>query len=132
MTRHPCATVVCPALLAGASLFAACNATPEGRSPEDVAAPSGTTPATATPSVTATATPPSSATAAAECGVDKDCGCGTDRATGKCAFGPILQIDESKQCPDFCSGVAGDLHIACREGHCTQVSRKRPRIPKLE
>ena len=110
--------------LGAASMFVACNSTPEGPAPQNASAPSATAQSTAAPPDTAPAPPATSAAPAAECSVDKDCGCGTDRRSGKCAYGPIAQIDESKQCPDFCGGLTGTLHIACQDGHCTQSSKK--------
>jgi hypothetical protein len=60
---------------------------------------------------------------APECKVDSDCACGTDVTTHKCAFGPASRIDASRQCPDFCTGIAGRMKIACVEGSCRQVKR---------
>jgi hypothetical protein len=72
-------------------------------------------------STSALAAPPASP--APDCKADSDCACGTDIATHKCAFGPAPKIDTSRQCPDFCTGIAGHMKIACVEGTCKQVKR---------
>jgi hypothetical protein len=76
-------------------------------------------------STSALAAPPPTPTSPtdAECKVDTDCACGSDIATHKCAFGPAHKIDTSRQCPDFCTGIAGRMKIACVEGSCKQVKR---------
>ena len=55
------------------------------------------------------------------CKTNADCACGVDKETGKCAFGNKKYIDTSKQCPDFCSGIAGNLIIKCVNNRCTPV-----------
>jgi hypothetical protein len=35
-----------------------------------------------------------------------------------------------KQCPDFCSGIAGHLRIVCDKGRCVQVSNLPKTAPK--
>ena len=69
------------------------------------------------------AAPAAASPSAAECKVDADCVCGTDKETHKCAFGPAARIDTGRQCPDFCTGIAGRMKIACVEGTCRQVKR---------
>jgi hypothetical protein len=69
------------------------------------------------------AAPPPPIATVSECKVDTDCACGTDKETHKCAFGPAAKIDTRRQCPDFCTGIAGRMKIACVEGTCRQVKR---------
>lgn len=58
------------------------------------------------------------------CRSDEDCACGTHVKTGKCFYGNKLYIDTAKQCPDFCSGFAGNLTIKCVNHECRQVPAK--------
>ncbi|MEM4358108.1 MAG: hypothetical protein QW244_02020 [Candidatus Pacearchaeota archaeon] len=55
------------------------------------------------------------------CQTDDDCACGVDKETGKCAYGNKNFIDTSKQCPDFCTGIAGNIRIRCINNLCTAV-----------
>ena len=55
------------------------------------------------------------------CNSDEDCACGVDKQTGKCAYGNKIFIDTSKQCPDFCTGIAGNLRIKCVNNVCMLV-----------
>ena len=57
------------------------------------------------------------------CKTDEDCACGIDKVTRKCAFGNKNFIDTSIECPDFCSGIAGQFKIICKNNQCVQVSR---------
>jgi hypothetical protein len=57
------------------------------------------------------------------CEKDSDCACGTDRKSGECAYGNRDYIDEKKQCPDFCSGIAGNLEIRCVDNKCSQTEK---------
>lgn len=86
-----------------------------------VSAPQGGTP---TPLPTAVPTPPPASGIPVElrCAYDSDCSCGVSIATGVCAFGNRDYIDASKQCPDFCTGIAGNFRTACVGGACTHVS----------
>jgi len=52
---------------------------------------------------------------------DEDCACGIDKETGKCAIGNKRYIDTSVQCPDFCTGFAGNLRINCINNICMAV-----------
>jgi len=58
------------------------------------------------------------------CQKDSDCSCGSDIVTKRCAYGNKKFIDETKQCPDFCTGIAGKLRIKCISNECTQVTIK--------
>lgn len=55
------------------------------------------------------------------CQTDADCACGVDKETGKCAYGNKRFIDTSRECPDFCTGIAGNLRIKCVNNLCTAV-----------
>lgn len=59
------------------------------------------------------------------CTQDSDCKCGTNIHTGRCEFG-VSDIDERKQCPDFCSGISGMLRIVCKEGTCQSANAPPP------
>ena len=58
------------------------------------------------------------------CKSDNDCACGTDRESGECAYGNKDYIDEKKQCPDFCGGIAGNLEVKCVDNKCNQAVKK--------
>jgi len=53
------------------------------------------------------------------CQTDTDCACGVDKETKECAIGNKKYIDTSKECPDFCGGIAGHLKLVCKENQCT-------------
>lgn len=57
------------------------------------------------------------------CETTDDCACGVDRETGQCSYGNWFHVDEARQCPDFCTGIAGHLTVACVAGHCVQQRR---------
>lgn len=56
------------------------------------------------------------------CNSDSDCACGVHIKTGACFYGNKNFVDTSKQCPDFCTGIGGNLEIKCVEGECKQVN----------
>jgi hypothetical protein len=56
------------------------------------------------------------------CTAVADCDCGREVASGECALGRKECIDPSRPCPDFCSGIAGQLRLACVDGQCRLVS----------
>ena len=58
------------------------------------------------------------------CQTDSDCACGKDVSTQACAYGNVKYIDSKSQCPDFCSGFAGNLIIKCLSGSCAQINTK--------
>lgn len=64
------------------------------------------------------------ATQTDECSADRDCACGVDRSTGACALGPTTRIDSNLQCPDFCTGITGQLHVVCERGRCVQQTAR--------
>lgn len=53
------------------------------------------------------------------CRTDDDCACGTDTQTHQCAYGNKSCIDTSRQCPDFCTGINGQLRLRCVRRQCT-------------
>ncbi len=56
------------------------------------------------------------------CSVDADCACGTNIRTLQCFYGNKNYV-AAKQCPDFCSGFAGNLEIKCVKNECVQVKK---------
>lgn len=52
------------------------------------------------------------------CAADTDCACGRDARTGACAVGRKECINTASQCPDFCSGITGNLRAQCADGTC--------------
>lgn len=56
------------------------------------------------------------------CSQDQDCSCGTHIETGECFYGNKNYVNTSQQCPDFCTGISGDLDIKCVNEKCVQVS----------
>lgn len=54
------------------------------------------------------------------CKSDRDCVCGIDKETKACSYGNKKFIDTSEQCPDFCTGIDGDLTIKCISDRCVQ------------
>lgn len=56
------------------------------------------------------------------CSVDADCACGTNVRTQQCFYGNKNYVG-AKQCPDFCSGFAGNLEIKCVKSECVQIKR---------
>lgn len=69
------------------------------------------------------------------CNVDADCTCGgLDKNTGECFVGNKLYaskfVDFSKDCPDFCTGIAGHLETRCVSNKCQNVPREGWNQPK--
>lgn len=58
------------------------------------------------------------------CITDEECACGTHINTGQCFYGNKLYVNAEKQCPDFCSGFAGNLTMRCLNRECRQVPAK--------
>jgi hypothetical protein len=54
------------------------------------------------------------------CNTDSDCACGVHIDTGECFYGNKDFVDMSRQCPDFCNGIAANLAIVCSNSTCTQ------------
>lgn len=61
--------------------------------------------------------------AQSKCSVDADCACGTHAMTGECFVGNKNFVAEESQCPDYCSGVAGNFETKCLDGKCTFVNK---------
>lgn len=64
----------------------------------------------------------------AYCTADADCVCGgVDRRTGECFLGnrryAAKYVDFGRACPDFCSGITGDLVARCVQNRCETVPR---------
>jgi len=55
------------------------------------------------------------------CVQDSDCACGVHIVTGDCFAGNAQYVDTSKQCPDFCTGIAGNFRTKCVDNVCTGV-----------
>ncbi len=69
------------------------------------------------------------------CNVDADCTCGgIDKKTDNCFVGNKLyaskNVDMSRDCPDFCSGIAGHLETKCVNKECKNVPREGWNEPK--
>jgi hypothetical protein len=65
------------------------------------------------------------------CQVDEDCVCGgIDKNTGDCFVGNLAYqkefVDMSQQCPDFCTGIAGNFVTKCVNNVCQNVPRDVP------
>ena len=56
------------------------------------------------------------------CEQDADCACGAYINTGDCFYGNNNYVNTLQQCPDFCTGFAGNLRIKCVNNECKQVS----------
>lgn len=56
------------------------------------------------------------------CASDRDCACGVHIRTGECFYGNRNFVDTSRQCPDFCNGIAANLAIRCVDNKCVQVN----------
>jgi hypothetical protein len=60
------------------------------------------------------------------CEIDDDCVCGGyDTKTDQCFVGNRqyyeLFVDKERDCPDFCTGIAGDRGVKCVDSKCTIV-----------
>lgn len=59
------------------------------------------------------------------CNANADCACGVHVKTGECFAGNKKYVDASKQCPDFCTGIAGHLELRCVNNQCALNSKDR-------
>lgn len=59
------------------------------------------------------------------CTTDQDCECGVKIDTKECFYGNKKYVDTKQQCPDFCTGIGGNLEIKCINNQCTQVTVSR-------
>ncbi len=62
------------------------------------------------------------------CDNDSECVCGgKDILTGNCFVGNTeyynKYVDKSNECPDFCTGIAGNMETKCRNHKCQIVSK---------
>jgi len=62
------------------------------------------------------------------CETEKDCVCGGfDTKTNNCFIGNIDYynqfVDKTKDCPDFCGGIAANLEIKCENNACVQRNK---------
>jgi len=69
------------------------------------------------------------------CNVDADCTCGgIDKNTQNCFVGNKLyaskNVDSSRDCPDFCTGIAGHLETKCVSNECKNIPRADWNQPK--
>ena len=59
------------------------------------------------------------------CSTDDDCICGGIDKDGMCFLGNLeyyeKNVDKSRDCPDFCAGIAGNLVVRCVDSNCMQV-----------
>jgi hypothetical protein len=55
------------------------------------------------------------------CEQDSDCACGTHIQTGECFIGNKNYVNTETQCPDFCTGIAGNFEISCVNNECRHV-----------
>ncbi|MBU5574874.1 MAG: DUF333 domain-containing protein [Candidatus Aenigmarchaeota archaeon] len=51
----------------------------------------------------------------------EDCACGTHINTGECFVGSKEFVNIEKQCPDYCTGIAGNFKIDCINHQCKLV-----------
>lgn len=57
------------------------------------------------------------------CQTVDDCACGTLKTDGSCFAGNKKYVNTQEQCPDFCSGIAGNLKLTCsKNNQCEQES----------
>jgi len=57
------------------------------------------------------------------CVEDKDCACGVHIETGECFVGSKEFVNTEKQCPDYCTGIAGNLETKCINHQCKIVKK---------
>jgi hypothetical protein len=56
------------------------------------------------------------------CKTDEDCTCGVHKTNKVCFYGNKNYVDINQQCPDFCTGIGGNLQIRCINNECKQIS----------
>lgn len=57
------------------------------------------------------------------CEENADCACGVKTGTQDCFFGNKEFVNTETQCPDFCTGIAGNLTIECKNNKCVQQTK---------
>jgi len=65
------------------------------------------------------------------CQSSLDCACGTNIETKSCFIGNKEYVDTTRQCPDFCTGIAGNLRLECTNNICQQTSIKPTSTPAV-
>tara|TARA_Y100000310_G_C20682263_1_gene816681 strand:- start:2345 stop:2746 length:402 start_codon:yes stop_codon:yes gene_type:complete len=55
------------------------------------------------------------------CEVDEDCACGVHIDTRDCFLGNKDYVDISEQCPDYCTGIAGNRVLKCMYNRCAST-----------
>jgi len=58
------------------------------------------------------------------CAVDADCACGTHKESGECFVGSKEFVNIEKQCPDYCTGIAGMFETKCVSHQCKIVKKE--------
>ncbi len=53
------------------------------------------------------------------CETESDCACGVHVTSRDCFFGQKEFVDTSEQCPDFCTGIAGNFRLQCIQFTCS-------------
>ncbi|MBS3074963.1 hypothetical protein J4429_00730 [Candidatus Pacearchaeota archaeon] len=66
------------------------------------------------------------------CERDTDCACGTNIQTGECFIGNKKYVNETKQCPDYCSGFAANLINRCENNKCISSNKNLPGKDKVK
>jgi hypothetical protein len=66
------------------------------------------------------------------CISDFDCDCGVNKITKECFVGQKEFVNNSIQCPDFCSGIAANLEVKCIKNQCKLVNKFKEDKPKNE
>ncbi|MCX8200134.1 MAG: DUF333 domain-containing protein [Candidatus Micrarchaeota archaeon] len=59
------------------------------------------------------------------CAADDDCACGTHIKTRECFVGSKDFVNVQAQCPDYCTGIAGNLEVRCVNNQCKITSKAR-------
>lgn len=52
------------------------------------------------------------------CETESDCACGVHITSRECFFGQKEFVDTTEQCPDFCTGIAGNFRLQCVQFTC--------------
>lgn len=71
------------------------------------------------------------------CSSDNDCICGgIDKETNSCFIGNInyfeKNVDKTKDCPDFCTGIANMFETKCVNNQCKNVKKQQTNPPTTE
>ena len=53
-------------------------------------------------------------------GKDSDCACGVHIEKRNCVVGNKDVVNVNMRCPDFCTGIGGDVEVIREEGKCIQ------------